>query len=252
MCFSGPDGAVDFAVDGGWGEGGRVTPSIMRAITVQSTPSQTAWALLGLMAAGLVEDEAVTLGARYLARTQAEDGFWKEERFTTTGFPRVFFLRYHGYAKYFPLWAMARYRNLKTGNRRPVLVGMGVDPALRDGLSAFLFFVFSHLFRLQKLYTCFAPAKRVPRRKQCFRRIPSPPAGLVRRFWGLARGSAGTCAFAAGQPPAEAAVGARRNDHRTSKKVAALLGLPAESDGGSWRRGGFGGQRLDHCRLHWR
>jgi len=59
------------------------------------------------MAAGLVEDKAVTLGVRYLAPTQAEDGFWKEERFTATGFPRVFFLRYHGYAKYFPLWTMA-------------------------------------------------------------------------------------------------------------------------------------------------
>jgi squalene-hopene/tetraprenyl-beta-curcumene cyclase len=63
-------------------------------------------------------------GVRYLTRTQAEDGFWKEERFTATGFPRVFFLRYHGYAKYFPLWAMARFRNLKKGNRHPVLVGM--------------------------------------------------------------------------------------------------------------------------------
>jgi squalene-hopene/tetraprenyl-beta-curcumene cyclase len=74
------------------------------------------------MAAGLVEDKAVTLGVPYLTRTQAEDGFWKEERFTATGFPRVFFLRYHGYAKYFPLWAMARFRNLKKGNRHPVLV----------------------------------------------------------------------------------------------------------------------------------
>ena len=89
-----------------------------------STPSQTAWALLGLMAAGMVDDLAVTLGIRYLARTQAEDGFWKEERFTATGFPRVFFLRYHGYSKYFPLWAMARYRNLKEGNPQPVLMGM--------------------------------------------------------------------------------------------------------------------------------
>jgi squalene-hopene/tetraprenyl-beta-curcumene cyclase len=75
---------------------------------------------LCLMAAGLVEDKAVTLGVRYLT----EDGFWKEERFTATGFPRVFFLRYHGYAKYFLLWAMARFRNLQTGNRHPVLVGM--------------------------------------------------------------------------------------------------------------------------------
>jgi hypothetical protein len=46
------------------------------------------------------------------------------ERFTATGFPRVFFLRYHGYAKYFPLWAMARFRSLKKGNRHPVLCGV--------------------------------------------------------------------------------------------------------------------------------
>ncbi|MCI0735905.1 MAG: squalene--hopene cyclase, partial [Beijerinckiaceae bacterium] len=111
--------------DGGWGEDGesyaldyagyRQTPS---------TPSQTAWALLGLMAAGMVDDPAVASGIGYLARTQAEDGFWKEERFTATGFPRVFYLRYHGYAKYFPLWALARYRNLKEGNRHPALTGM--------------------------------------------------------------------------------------------------------------------------------
>jgi squalene-hopene/tetraprenyl-beta-curcumene cyclase len=111
--------------DAGWGEGGEsYALDYAGYCQAPSTPSQTAWALLGLMAAGLVEDKAVTLGVRYLAATQAEDGFWKEERFTATGFPRVFYLRYHGYAKYFPLWAMARYRNLKIGNRHPVLVGM--------------------------------------------------------------------------------------------------------------------------------
>ena len=111
--------------DGGWGEGGESYALDYAGYRpAASTPSQTAWALLGLMAAGLVDDEAVSLGVRYLARTQEEDGFWKEERFTATGFPRVFFLRYHGYAKYFPLWAMARYRALKKGNRPPVLVGM--------------------------------------------------------------------------------------------------------------------------------
>jgi len=74
-------------------------------------------------AAGVVETMRSLWGA--LSRADpGEDGFWKEERFTATGFPRVFFLRYHGYAKYFPLWAMARYRNLKSGNRHPVLVGM--------------------------------------------------------------------------------------------------------------------------------
>jgi squalene-hopene/tetraprenyl-beta-curcumene cyclase len=111
--------------DGGWGEGGESYALEYAGYSpAPSTPSQTAWALLGLMAAGRGDDKAVTLGVRYLARTQAEDGFWKEERFTATGFPRVFYLRYHGYAKYFPLWAMARYRNLKIGNLHPVLVGM--------------------------------------------------------------------------------------------------------------------------------
>jgi squalene-hopene/tetraprenyl-beta-curcumene cyclase len=111
--------------DGGWGEGGESYAMDYAGYRpAPSTASQTAWALLGLMAAGRVDDVALTAGARYLARSQAEDGFWQEERFTATGFPRVFFLRYHGYSKFFPMWAMARYRNLKKGNRHPVLVGM--------------------------------------------------------------------------------------------------------------------------------
>ncbi|MGB6174765.1 MAG: squalene--hopene cyclase [Methylocella sp.] len=111
--------------DGGWGEGGESYAMDYAGYRpAPSTPSQTAWGLLGLMAAGMVDDSAVTSGIRYLARTQGEDGFWNEERFTATGFPRVFFLRYHGYSKYFPLWAMARYRNLKKGNPQPVLMGM--------------------------------------------------------------------------------------------------------------------------------
>ncbi|MGI8570782.1 MAG: squalene--hopene cyclase [Methylocella sp.] len=111
--------------DGGWGEGGESYAMDYAGYRpAPSTPSQTSWALLGLMAAGMVDESAVTLGIGYLARTQAEDGFWTEKRFTATGFPRVFFLRYHGYSKYFPLWAMARYRNLKEGNPQPVRMGM--------------------------------------------------------------------------------------------------------------------------------
>ncbi len=111
--------------DGGWGEDGESYALDYAGYEhAPSTPSQTAWALLGLMAAGEVNDAAVESGIAYLARSQAEDGFWKEERFTATGFPRVFFLRYHGYAKYFPIWAMARYRNLKTGLRDPVRTGI--------------------------------------------------------------------------------------------------------------------------------
>jgi squalene-hopene/tetraprenyl-beta-curcumene cyclase len=111
--------------DGGWGEGGESYAIDYAGYRpAPSTPSQTAWALLGLMAAGMVDDPAIKAGVGYLAGAQGEDGLWNEERFTATGFPRVFYLRYHGYSKYFPLWAMARYRNLKKGNRPSILVGM--------------------------------------------------------------------------------------------------------------------------------
>ena len=77
------------------------------------------------MAAGEVEHPAVERGIAYLrADAKATDGFWPEERFTAVGFPRVFYLRYHGYAKFFPLWALARYRSLRRGNSRTVAFGM--------------------------------------------------------------------------------------------------------------------------------
>ncbi|MBN8919125.1 MAG: squalene--hopene cyclase, partial [Rhizobiales bacterium] len=111
--------------DGGWGEDGASYKLEYKGYEpAPSTSSQTAWALLSLMAAGEVGHPAVARGIDYLARTQAEDGLWNEELFTATGFPRVFYLRYHGYRKFFPLWAMARYRNLKRAN----------DPAIRFGM----------------------------------------------------------------------------------------------------------------------
>lgn len=111
--------------DGGWGEdcdsydldykGHRPAPS---------TASQTAWALLGLMAAGQADSRSVERGVAWLAAHQDADGLWPQEHYTGGGFPRVFYLRYHGYPKFFPLWAMARYRNLKRGNSRQVALGM--------------------------------------------------------------------------------------------------------------------------------
>jgi squalene-hopene/tetraprenyl-beta-curcumene cyclase len=102
--------------DGGWGEGAASYRLDYRGYEpAPSTASQTAWALIGLMAAGRTEHEAVARGIDFLLRTQERDGFWREERYTATGFPRVFYLRYHGYAKFFPLWALARYENLTRG-----------------------------------------------------------------------------------------------------------------------------------------
>ena len=76
------------------------------------------------MAAGEVNHPAVAQGITYLAQTQGADGLWHEERYTVPGFPRAFYLRYNGYPKFFPLWAMARYRNLKIGNNRAAKFGM--------------------------------------------------------------------------------------------------------------------------------
>src|SRR5215213_4642538 len=122
--------AVDWLVsiqnkDGGWGEDAVSYRLDYKGFEdAPSTSSQTAWALLGLMAAGEVESPAVVRGVEYLKATQTEKGLWDEARYTATGFPRVFYLRYHGYSKFFPLWALARYRNLRSTNSRVVGVGM--------------------------------------------------------------------------------------------------------------------------------
>jgi len=122
--------AVDWLVkiqnaDGGWGEEAASYKLEYHAYEKsESTASQTAWALLGLMAAGAVDHPAVKRGVTYLATTQGPDGLWAEENYTGTGFPRVFYLRYHGYAKFFPLWALARYRNMTSSNSRAVQFGM--------------------------------------------------------------------------------------------------------------------------------
>lgn len=102
--------------DGGWGEDGDSYRLDYRGhVPAPSTASQTAWALLALMAAGLAGHEAVARGIGWLQRTQRSDGGWDEPAYTAVGFPRVFYLRYHGYALYFPLWALARYRRLRPG-----------------------------------------------------------------------------------------------------------------------------------------
>lgn len=78
------------------------------------TPSQTAWGLIGLMATRDISDPAITCAVQYLLDEQTEEGFWKETEFTGTGFPRVFYLGYHLYRDSFPLYALARYQNLRS------------------------------------------------------------------------------------------------------------------------------------------
>ncbi|WP_295996234.1 squalene--hopene cyclase [Rugamonas sp.] len=111
--------------DGGWGEDGdSYSLDYQGHRYAPSTPSQTAWALLGLMAAGAGDHAAVARGIDYLVRTQRPDGNWDEDHFTAVGFPRVFYLRYHGYAHYFPLWALARYCNLQQEGESATAWGM--------------------------------------------------------------------------------------------------------------------------------
>jgi squalene-hopene/tetraprenyl-beta-curcumene cyclase len=110
--------------DGGWGESCASYWPDRKDEAVASTPSQTAWALLGLMAAGEVGSAAVARGIDYLRRAPRQGAKWHEELFNAVGFPRVLYLRYHGYSAYFPLWALARYSNLLARNDRRVGWGM--------------------------------------------------------------------------------------------------------------------------------
>ncbi len=94
---------------GAWGESADTYEHPHLRGQGNATASQTAWAVMGLLAAGLEQHPAVIRGIRYLAVTQEEDGTWEESEFTGTGFPRVFYLRYHYYPIYFPLLALAQW-----------------------------------------------------------------------------------------------------------------------------------------------
>jgi len=96
--------------DGGWGERCDSYDDPSRKGKAPSTPSQTAWGLMGLLAAGLLDDFATEKALEYLLRTQNADGSWNEEEFTGTGFPKVFYLEYTYYRNYFPLLALGSYR----------------------------------------------------------------------------------------------------------------------------------------------
>ena len=133
--------------DGGWGESCNSYSDPGLVGSGESTASQTAWALLGLMAMGETESEQVEKGINYLVRNYEGAKGWKETAFTGTGFPRVFYLRYHGYSHYFPVWALAVYVRYRQGldTRQELLiregpVDLGVLPALnnKDYLSRFV------------------------------------------------------------------------------------------------------------------
>ena len=97
--------------DDGWGESCESYDDPSTKGQGRSTASQTAWAVLGLVAVGEHESESVRRGIQYLIDTQQANGSWAERDFTGTGFPQVFYLKYHLYSQYFPLFALGTYRN---------------------------------------------------------------------------------------------------------------------------------------------
>jgi squalene-hopene/tetraprenyl-beta-curcumene cyclase len=103
--------------DGGWGETCSSYDDPNTKGIGPSTPSQTAWAVLGLLAAGDTRSDSVARGIAYLLRTQHKNGSWQEPQLTGTGFPRVFYLKYHLYATYFPLLALTTYGKAMVGAR---------------------------------------------------------------------------------------------------------------------------------------
>ncbi|MGH8228885.1 MAG: squalene--hopene cyclase [Steroidobacteraceae bacterium] len=102
--------------EGGWGESNdSYTNRTLAGGPAASNAYQTAWAVLALIAAGEAGSDCVRTGVEFLLRTQGSDGLWSHPTFTAPGFPRVFYLKYHGYCAYFPLWALAAYRNRSRG-----------------------------------------------------------------------------------------------------------------------------------------
>jgi len=108
--------------DGGWGESCATYDAPSLRGTGPSTASQTAWALLALIAAGEADHPAVRRGVEYLLARQNPDGTWTENEYTGTGFPKVFYLKYHHYRIYFPLMALSAYRSRRwqtSGREQP-------------------------------------------------------------------------------------------------------------------------------------
>ena len=107
--------------DGGWGEDGKSYYNGFESFAKKSTPSQTAWAIMGLLATGQLHSQEVERGVKYLLKNNLS---WKEEYFTAVGFPKVFYLKYHGYASYFPLLTLFKVKNLLKKNSLEPIYGV--------------------------------------------------------------------------------------------------------------------------------
>lgn len=113
--------------DGGFGESVLSYYDPALKAKGKSTASQTAWGLIGLLAVAGPDDPAATRAAAWLISRQNENGTWDEDEFTGTGFPQVFYLKYHLYRNSFPLYALARYDNLSKGRTRSIATQVAVS-----------------------------------------------------------------------------------------------------------------------------
>ncbi|WP_088504440.1 squalene--hopene cyclase [Burkholderia ubonensis] len=120
--------------DGGWGEtnDSYADPQLRATNYGESTSNCTAWALLAQMAFGDWQSDSVRRGIAYLLSVQQDDGFWWHRSHNAPGFPRIFYLKYHGYTAYFPLWALARYRRLAGAQAAPSAPGPGTAATIAD------------------------------------------------------------------------------------------------------------------------
>jgi squalene-hopene/tetraprenyl-beta-curcumene cyclase len=124
--------------DGGWGESCESYDDPSLKGMGETTPSQTAWAVAGLVAAGEAQSEAARRGVDYLVASQKSDGTWDEDAFTGTGFPRVFYLKYHLYRIYFPLMALGRFRSAVADRSRLTMPAEVTEPLAENaGILAF-------------------------------------------------------------------------------------------------------------------
>ena len=87
-------------------------------------PSQTAWAILSLLTTKDINDTSVKRGVEFLTKTFNKKKLWVDDHFNAVGFPKVFYITYHGYAKYFTNWALSRYQNLKEGKKSNKILGL--------------------------------------------------------------------------------------------------------------------------------
>ena len=131
--FKGKKNVIDSAInyikkkqrkDGGWGEDGSTYSKQFRYKVKESTPSQTSWAILGLLSVGEIKSIEVERGINYLVKKFSKNSSWEEKPFTAVGFPKVFYLKYHGYSKYFPILAISKYQNLIKSNFQKNIYGV--------------------------------------------------------------------------------------------------------------------------------